>query len=542
MLKFVRCPLAGGMAHEQPAGVATRVETDAQTAGVDGAEAGSEVASTGGSAFGGLKVAVLVVAYEAERHIGKVLARLGPIAGRLADVYVIDDASSDHTYDAALAAGRDLGLDNLHVFRTPSNRGYGGNQKVGYRHAIASGYDVVVLLHGDGQYPPEMIPELVAPFADPSVHAVLGSRMMKRGDALRGGMPLYKWVGNQVLTRFENRLLSVNLSEFHTGFRAYRVSTLGRLPFEFNSDGFHFDTEILIQLFSAGLGIVEVPIPTRYGDEICHVNGVRYAWDCVKSVISYRLFKMGLFYNPFLDFSLFDTPAYFFKHAANSLHQFVLRDVVQAGQQVLDLGASSGYVSAAMAGKGAAVLAVDLQEPQHAGTARTLALDLDGPFDEVLGESVFDVVTVLDVIEHLDDPEAAVRRIARVLKPGGLLAASTANISYFLIRLMLLLGLFNYGKRGILDKTHKRLFTVSSFKRLLRTYGYEVTAVRGFGPPIRDLISTRWPYSMIDSMLSGLARAWPGLFAYNFLVLARRRPSLDEVYRGTVESVTAPGA
>jgi 2-polyprenyl-3-methyl-5-hydroxy-6-metoxy-1,4-benzoquinol methylase len=336
------------------------------------------------------------------------------------------------------------------------------------------------------------------------------------------------------LTAFENLILSRRLSEFHTGYRAFRVANLRRVPYRYDSDDFHFDTEILIQLLSAGSRIVEVPIPTHYGDEVCHVNGVKYARDCAKAVIKYRLFKMGLLYDPLLDFSLFDTETYFFKRAPNSLHQYVLRRPSGPGEKILDLGAAAGYISAEIAKGGASVVAVDAAAPRHSGRATAVAYDLNADFDAFLGSNQFDTVIALDVIEHLDDPEAAVQKIARVLKPNGRLVASTANIGYFIVRGLLLLGIFNYGKRGILDKTHKRLFTVRSFTRLLRTYGFAVEEVRGFGPPIRDLISDRGIFRLIDSLLGGLARFLPGLFAYNYVMIARRLPSLEELYAATV--------
>jgi glycosyltransferase involved in cell wall biosynthesis len=487
------------------------------------------------------RVAVLIVAYNAERHIRQVLARFPrPLADRLAEIYIIDDCSQDETSAAAEAAARELDLDNVRVMRTPANQRYGGNQKVGYSYAMEKGFDIVVMLHGDGQYPPEYLAAMIAPFADAEVDAVLGSRMIHRRDALKGGMPLYKWIGNQVLTRFENRLLGVNLAEFHTGYRAYRVATLARVPFAYCSNDFHFDTEILIQLISGRRKIAEIAIPTRYGDEVCHVNGMRYAWDCVKSVLRYRLFTLGIFYDPLLDFRLGEAENYQYKAAPNTLHQYVLNYSYESGEAVLDLGAASGFISRNLAERGYRVTAVDWQKPAAAGAAEALAVDVNGDFVTALERRRFDSVLALDVLEHLDSPETAVINIGRVLKPGGRLLASTANIAYIIPRVMLLLGLFNYGKRGILDLTHKRLFTIYSFKRLLRRYGFRVRSTRGFGPPIRDLISSRWPFSWIDSTLAFLARIYPRLFAYNFLVVAERLPTLEEVRNATVESTRQP--
>jgi hypothetical protein len=134
----------------------------------------------------------------------------------------------------------------------------------------------------------------VAPLERGECDAVFGSRMMVKGAARRGGMPLYKLVGNRVLTRIENALLGSSLTEFHSGYRAYSTSALRDIPFERNTDDFDFDTQIIIQLLHAGKRILEIPIPTFYGDEICYVNGMRYAKDVVKDVVAYRLAKVGV--------------------------------------------------------------------------------------------------------------------------------------------------------------------------------------------------------------------------------------------------------
>ena len=483
--------------------------------------------------LGSRRVAVMIVAYNAEKHIESVLARIPhDIVNGLAEIYVLDDSSGDATYDVTVEAGRKLNIRNLTVFRTPANRGYGGNQKLGYTYAMRQGFDVVIMLHGDGQYAPECLPDLIAEFGS-DVDMVLGSRMMDKRGALKGGMPFYKWIGNQLLTWFENMMLNSNMTEFHTGYRAFRVNTLRKVPFQYCSDSFHFDSEILIQFISAGCIIREVPIPTHYGDEVCHVKGLRYAWDCIKSVIKYSLFKVGLFYDPLLDFDLFESETYFYKKARTSLHQYVLTREFRPDEKVLDFGAAAGYMAAQIAKRAGHVTAVDYEAPRHGGKAKAVAWDLSGDFEQIFGRDSFDTVLALDVLEHLDDPEIAVQRIARILKPGGCFLASTGNIGYVVMRIMLLCGVFNYGKRGILDKTHKRLFTLYTFKHLLRRYGFKVEEIRGFGPPICDMISSTWPFSWLDSISWALARLWPGMFAYNFLITASRVTSLEEVYRDT---------
>ena len=179
------------------------------------------------------------------------------------------------------------------MVRHTKNLGYGGNQKAAYKLAIERGLDIVVLLHADGQYAPEMLPEMVAPLERGECDAVMGSRMMEKGAARRGGMPLYKLVGNRILTGAENAMLGARFTEFHSGYRVYSTSALRDIPFEHNTDDFDFDTQIIVQLLDAGKRILEIPIPTYYGDEICYVNGMRYAKDVIKDVLEYRLVTMG---------------------------------------------------------------------------------------------------------------------------------------------------------------------------------------------------------------------------------------------------------
>ena len=217
------------------------------------------------------RILIFIVAYNAEKTLDWVLDRiprdlLVPTNG----ILVIDDSSKDKTFEVGLKYEKLPAGIELTALRTPINQGYGGNQKLGYRYAIEKGFDAVVLVHGDGQYPPEMIEEITAPILDGDADAVFGSRMMKKGEALKGGMPLYKYVGNRILTTFQNWWLGSNLSEFHSGFRAYSVKALSQIPFENNTNDFHFDTEIIIQFFRKSFYIHEIPIPTYYGDEICH--------------------------------------------------------------------------------------------------------------------------------------------------------------------------------------------------------------------------------------------------------------------------------
>lgn len=247
------------------------------------------------------KIAIFVIAYNAESTLKSVIDRIPEsIKRKVAEIFVFDDHSKDKTYEVGLKYKSDACINNLNIYRNEKNLGYGGNQKRGYNYAVAKGYDIVVMLHGDGQYAPEVLADLLEPLEKGNADMVFGSRM--KGDPLNGGMPLYKFLGNKFLTFMENLLLRLNLSEYHSGYRIYSCHALKKIPFELCSDDFHFDTDIIIQFKEAGFRIVERPIPTYYGDEISHVNVIKYGMNVLKSVVGYKLHKLGLVYLPKFDF------------------------------------------------------------------------------------------------------------------------------------------------------------------------------------------------------------------------------------------------
>src|SRR5438552_3074756 len=196
----------------------------------------------------GKRIGILIVTYNAVTTLTKVLKRITPnVWSNVEEIAVFDDASQDATYELAMGLKTLRGLPKLEVLKHPENLGYGGNQKAGYRYFMAKGFDVVVLLHGDGQYAPEILSHLYHPIVTGEADAVCGSRMMKTyGGPLKGGMPLYKYLGNRILSAYENRALGLNLTEFHSGYRAYNLEALRNIDFSHMTDDFHFDTEIII--------------------------------------------------------------------------------------------------------------------------------------------------------------------------------------------------------------------------------------------------------------------------------------------------------
>jgi glycosyltransferase involved in cell wall biosynthesis len=206
------------------------------------------------------------------------------------EIILVDDGSQDGTVELARTLP-------LRVIRHPHNVGYGGNQKTCYLQALQDDADVVVMLHPDGQYEPTLIPELVKPILEGRADLVLGSRLMERGGALKGGMPLYKFLANRMLTAIENRALGTSLSELHTGYRAYSRELLMSIPFLRNSLDFSFDSELLMQVAHFGFRIAEVPASTIYSEEASSVGlraSVIYGLKTLGALLRLELHRHGL--------------------------------------------------------------------------------------------------------------------------------------------------------------------------------------------------------------------------------------------------------
>jgi glycosyltransferase involved in cell wall biosynthesis len=244
----------------------------------------------------GQKIVVVMPAYNAEKTLRRTYDEV--MAQGIVDlVIVVDDASHDETATIART------LERVQVEVHPENRGYGGNQKTCYRLALAAGADIVVMIHPDYQYTPQLLPAMASLVASGLYPCVLGSRILG-GGALRGGMPWWKYIANRTLTFVENLLLGAKLSEYHTGYRAFARSLLEKLPLEKNSDDFVFDNQVLAQVHWLGCAIGELTCPAKYLPEASSINfrrSVRYGLGCIATALEYRWAKIcgggGLFPN-----------------------------------------------------------------------------------------------------------------------------------------------------------------------------------------------------------------------------------------------------
>lgn len=472
------------------------------------------------------RLLIFIVAYYAESTLAGVLERIPrQVFDRFdCEILIVDDASEDRTFAIGRAYQKIHPEIRITVLRNTYNQGYGGNQKIGYAYAIEEGFDWVALLHGDGQYAPEELPNLIRPFEEARADAVFGSRMLSRWGAIKGGMPLYKFVGNRILTSIQNLLLGSSLSEFHSGYRLYSVAALRAVPFRLNANDFHFDTEIIIQFLNAGHRIVELPIPTFYGDEICRVNGIAYAANVILATLRNWFHRAGLLYRRSFDTrpDAFEAP----KFGYPSSHTYAI-EAVPVDAQVAVLGEDAAGVAEALRRRGATVI----ERP-------------DGRLDAEV--AACDVILLLDLLSRVDSPEGYLERLRSGFdhRPR-LVIATVPNIAFLVTRVMLLLGQFNYGRKGILDRTQRRLFTFRALRRLLEDEGFRLRGLRGVPAPFPKALGDGRAARLllgINRLLIGVAR---GLFSYQVIAVAESTPAigflLDDARRSMISPPVASG-
>lgn len=235
------------------------------------------------------KVVVVLPAYNAASTIEKTIAEIPQ--DLVDDIVLVDDKSSDNTIEVA----RKIGIK--HIVQHTVNKGYGGNQKSCYHKAMELQADIIIMLHPDYQYTPKLILAMVSVIGNDLYKVVFGSRILGKG-ALKGGMPLYKYISNRFLTLFQNLLMNQKLSEYHTGYRAYHRQVLEAINFDQNSDDFIFDNEMVAQIFYHNFEIAEITCPTKYFEEASSINlkrSITYGLGVLKVSVLYFLTKLKLY-------------------------------------------------------------------------------------------------------------------------------------------------------------------------------------------------------------------------------------------------------
>lgn len=463
------------------------------------------------------KVLIFIISYNHETLLTKVLERipesLAEHPNANFEVLIIEDCSIDNTFKAGYEFLQTYLRFKTTILSNPVNQGFGGNQKLGYQYAIDHGFDHVVLIHGDGQYAPELIPELVEPLLQETADAVFGSRMLKSREALKGGMPFYKWVGNKILTRFENFLMGSNLSEWHSGFRLYSVKALKRIPFQYNSNYYDFDTQIIIQLLGLQLRIKEMPIPTFYGEEVCNVNGLKYARKILMSCLLFKAQDMGIFYHPCFYLKERHQKELERMSFDSSTSRVISRIRELAGNTLVILDNERTEVKRELAQIGERITVLTPEDDFSAREKRR--------FNTVVFMDTFEsapqIEELLHTLRHSENT-----RSAHFIVVG-------ANVGFLLIRLALLFGKLNYGVRGILDFRHRRLFTFSTAKRLIQFHGFQIIASNGIPVPWPLVFQNKFLIWLFTSVGATCLRCSKSLFAYQYYFEFKPLPSVEEL-------------
>ncbi len=236
-------------------------------------------------------ILIFIPAYNVEKKIYSVIERIPiKIFENKIKILIINDNSNDKTEIEINRIINDFNYD-FELIKNSKQLGYGGTQKLAFDYAIDNNFNYLVMVHGDGQYAPEELPKFIKEYEDDSLDAVFGSRMMSYKDAIKGGMPIYKFLGNIFLTLIQNLILRSKISEFHSGYRSFNVNSLKKINYKEKANYYHFDTEIIIEILKNNLKLKEIKIPTHYGDEVSHLKSIPYGINVLYTTIKSKLKK-----------------------------------------------------------------------------------------------------------------------------------------------------------------------------------------------------------------------------------------------------------
>jgi glycosyltransferase involved in cell wall biosynthesis len=481
---------------------------------------------------GPFKILIFVVCYNSEKYIERILDQIRPEIWQndrfQAEVLLLDNQSPDQTFIKAHRYSQAYPERKITVLYNPKNLGYGGNQKIGCHYAVKNHFDAMVLLYGDGQYTPDYLPKMIEGLIEKQADTVLGSRMLDGKNALKNRIPLVRQIVNQILTAVQNRLLKFRLTEFHSGYLAYRVSALQAIPFQYNSDSYDFDSDILIQLLDTGKRIVEISIPALCNNKIPQGSRLKFTWKTISSCFLSRLNRLGLYYHPKFDYYINSNVVYESKFEFLSSHRFAY-DMVRFETTVLDIGCGPGYMAHALEQKRVKTISIDKQilpeTTEHSWKCIEANIETY-VFDESITK--IDTILLLDILEHLKSPEQCLNKLRNhFAKDQPEIIITTGNVGFFPIRLHLLFGAFHFGKRGILDMDHTRLFTFSSLSRLLKNQGYEILQKKGIPAPYPLAIGNGKIAGILLFLNHCLIHLSKGLFAYQIGIIAKPFPTID---------------
>ena len=446
------------------------------------------------------RVGVLVVAHNAAGTLAGTLDRIpSGFRDRIDELILLDDASTDDTFPiAADWARRHQFLPGI-VLRHTKRLGYGGTRKAACRLAVDHGLDVVVLLPGDGSAPPEFMPFLIRPLLDARADAVFAVSAGLGTET--GGDSRFAKLVDSALSGLGERMIDSPLTGLRSVYRAYTAASLREIPFEANSDGPDFDTQLIVQLAHAGMRVLGVSVN---GDAPQRAGGRKHACSVVRDLCEYRYATHGFGTSEWVPAAK-DDGVDEVDSPANDALLAALADL--PASRVLDLGCGSGRFSERVRALGHRVVGVDRTESEGVRDRMNLFVraDLDAGIPQQAHVAAgYDVVVAADVVQHLVHPDQLLREIHGVLRPGGQVLVRVPNGVHWYARLRFASGRFDYDRRGLLDAEHLRFFTRRSLRRLVARTGYDVLD--------EQISSLPWRGQR------RLARVLPNLFAYQLLI------------------------
>jgi len=480
------------------------------------------------------KILIFLPTYNAEKTIHDVLSTIpSNISDLNYEILIIDDCSKDKTFENVLDYKEKNKQLNINILRNPKNQGYGGNQKIGFHYAIKNQFSSLVVFPPDGKYSLAYIQPIIDILKeDPRVDMILGSRMNSDLKGIKNQMPLLRSLGVRALTSFQNTILRTQFSDLHSCFRAYRLKSLKSIPFQLNTNDYHFETEIFIQFLLKRFCIKEVPIPISYEKGMSSERDFKYAWNILLATLTPIFHKMSLFYERKYDVEGGNSK-YTLKVGFASSHQFAI-DNVHSGSNVLDIGCGDSLVGQELRKKHCYLESIDAEDPTDKATIdKFTKMDLNTP-DLPIDVERFDYILLLDVLEHLEEPEKFIYHLrAKANGKTPKFFVSVPNIGFFIMRLQLLMGRFSYGVRGILDLGHRRLFTFKTIYRLLDQAGYKIMQCKGLPAPFPLAIGLNPISKLMVEINKLLICMLPKLFSYQIILIATPLPTPEALLKST---------
>ena len=482
------------------------------------------------------KILVFIPTFNAEKTLQDVLLAIPQDISNLNyEILILDDCSKDKTFKTAQTYKEELKHLNINILRNPVSQGYGGNQKIGYHYAIKNNFDILVVFPPDGKYSLKHIETLLNTFEESNVDLLLGSGINPGLATVKNGMPLSRFLGVKILTGFQNFLLRTQFSDLHSCYRAYRLKALAQIPYQLNTNDYHFDTEIFIQFLLKKFCIKEIPIAVSYKTGTSSEKSLKYAWNVVLATLAPIFHKISLFYERKYDVEE-GSSKYTLKIGFASSHQFAIENV-PLDSKVLDIGCGDSLVGQELIKKNCRLESIDAEDPKDVEKIKSFTkMNLNIP-DPPIEVEKFDFILLLDVLEHLEEPEKFIYHLR--MKANGRtpkFIISVPNIGFFTMRIQLLMGRFSYGVRGILDLGHRRLFTFKTIRRLLDQAGFKIIQHKGLPAPFPLAIGLN-PLSKFLLGVNGfLIKIFPKLFSYQVILIATPYPTPEALLHLTAQN------